>query len=192
MTKAPASRRRAPDASLGGVWHSNVRRLFFFTYRFDFRWFHNRVLNPIRRQSLDHAEIDVFASRFANAPTATPVAVYGDLYALEEWAKWRGRLRIHFLPTRRHLFHNKFILVERADGGAIDLGLGSSNLTSSGWATNFEAWTVLRGPDVGAATAFLSYLRDLREVNGEVLSPWLRRMPAPSRAPRALDWLWGN
>src|SRR5438128_9406429 len=109
MSTTRAGQRTAIDASLARVWKSKIRRLFFFTYRFGFRWFHDRVLSPLRRQSFDRAEVEVIASRFENEPTATPQVHHGDLYALEEWAKWQGRLRIHYLPISRHLFHNKFI-----------------------------------------------------------------------------------
>src|SRR5439155_19146899 len=39
---------------------------------------------------------------------------------------------------------------------------------------------------------FLRYLRTIREVNSEVLSPWIRRLPSASKARRELDWLWGD
>jgi hypothetical protein len=184
--------RRQTENTLAHVWKGRVRRLLFFTYRFDSRWFQDCVLSPLRRQSLDAAEIDVIATRFADEPTAAPATEYGDLYALDEWAKWRGRLRIHYLPTARHLFHNKFILVERAGKGGLELGVGSSNLTNAGWARNFETWAWTQPPAFGVCAGFLRYLLSVREANRDVLEPWLTRLPRPTRGPREVAWLFGD
>src|ERR1700692_5115190 len=101
-------------SSLAFLWNRRrrMRRLLFFTYRFNFRWFHNEVLGFVRRNSLADTDVLVFATRFDDDGYAGGSQSSGALYALDEWATWKVNLRIRYLHANRHLFHNKFIVAE--------------------------------------------------------------------------------
>lgn len=174
------------DSTLAGAWQAPARRILFFTYRFNFRWFHDCVLTLARRRSIEGVQVDVVATQSDADGNRT---ARGDLYALDEWAKWQRRLRIHYLPPRRHLFHNKFILVELANG-EVELGIGSSNLTPNGWSRNFETWTWSRSSGLHACAAFLRYLRGLPHVNGAIFEPWIQKITRPRSD--TCQWLWQN
>jgi len=180
------ARGRSQETTLAAAWRSGARRMLFFTYRFDFRWFHDCVLNQARRHARASTQIDVLASRFADDTYAH--LVRGDLYSLEEWMKWKTKLRISYVPVEQHLFHNKFILLETANG-EIKLGVGSSNLTYSGWSRNLETWTWSGSAGLEACAGFLRHLASLRKVDRALVDPWIRRIG--KRPPDAWPWLWG-
>src|SRR5690242_14711501 len=84
-----AMRTSRRESTLAGAWQLPARRILFFTYRFNFRWFHDCVLTLARRRSIEDVQVDVVATR-TDADSDT--AARGDLYALDEWAKWQRRL----------------------------------------------------------------------------------------------------
>src|ERR1700741_2699677 len=116
---ATASMSDQTASSLAFLWtrRRRIRRLLFFTYRFNFRWFHNEVLGVVRRNSLADTDVLVFATRFDDDDYVGGTQSSGDLYSLDEWAKWRVNLRIRYLPANQHLFHNKFIIGEYEKSG---------------------------------------------------------------------------
>src|ERR1700686_4466320 len=70
-------------SSLAFLWtrRRRIRRLLFFTYRFNFRWFHNEVLGFVRRNSLADTDVLVFATRFDDDVYAAGSQSSGDLYS---------------------------------------------------------------------------------------------------------------
>lgn len=160
------------EPSLAFLWKQRrrIRRLLFFTYRFNFRWFHNEVLSFIRRMSLPATDVLVFATRFDDDGYVGGSHVFGetfgDLYSLDEWAKWKMRLRVRYMPAMQHLFHNKFVVAEyeqppNTRRSAYVLGLGSANLTWNGWQRNFELWTWDAGEGLRACASFLEFLASI-------------------------------
>src|SRR5262249_46136244 len=57
---------------------------------------------------------------------------------------------------------------------------------------NFETWTWAGTSQLRRCSAFLRYLLNIPEVNRDVISPWLRRLPSPSRSRLEVGWLWGD
>jgi hypothetical protein len=165
--------------------------VLFFTYRFDFRWFHNEVLSFIRKNSIQNAELNIFATRFGDEMYAGESADFGDLYSLSEWARWRGRLTLRYLPKDPHLFHNKFVLIELENRPGIHIGLGSCNLTSSGWSRSVETWAWDVGKALPACAEFLRYITKSSEIEGEVLSSWLKKIRSQTAAKPSIGWLFG-
>src|SRR6267142_181378 len=174
-----------------------IRRLLFFTYRFNFRWFHNEVLRFVRRNSLTDTDVLVFATRFDDDGYAGGSQSSGDLYALDEWAKWKVNLRIRYLPANRHLFHNKFIVAEYKRPGArgaseFVIGLGSANLTWGGWQRNLELWTWNAGESLSACASFLEFLGDIPNVGAGVVESWLKGMHRYRKRSVTIPWLFGD
>jgi hypothetical protein len=184
---------RSTTNKLSWAWNYRIRRVLFFSYRFSFRWFHNDVLSFIRKSSSEDAEVTIFATRFEEEAYAGSSRVFGgDLYSLDEWAKWKGRLRIRYLPKQRHLFHNKFILLEFEGRRGVALGLGSSNLTSSGWMENFETWNWNASGGISACADFLQYLSRFQESDSELVLSWVRAIRKLSPRPARISWLFGD
>jgi len=188
-------------SSLGYLWcntgRRRIRKLLFFTYRFDFRWFHNHVLANIRKNSAPNAEVLVLATRFEDSSPGGQSGHYGDLYALEEWAKWGLNLRVRYLPSDRHLFHNKFILAEfEAPVGngksKIATGIGSANLTASGWSQNLELWSWNCNDSLSACLAFLKYLAKMPIVGRDALEPWTAGLKRYEGRQILLPWLFSD
>jgi hypothetical protein len=186
-------------SSLAFLWsrRRRIRRLLFFTYRFNFRWFHNEVLRFVRRNSLAHTEVLVFATRFDDDGYAGGLQSSGDLYALDEWAKWNVNLRIRYLPANQHLFHNKFIVAEYdkpSDRKASEfvIGVGSSNLTWGGWQRNLELWTWNAGESLSACASFLEFLGGMPNLAGGVVESWLKGMHRHRKRSVTTPWLFGD
>jgi hypothetical protein len=188
-------------SSLAYLWNrrgpERIRKLLFFTYRFDFRWFHNNVLGYLRKSSVPGAEILVFATRFENAGYAGGSKHYGDLYALDEWARWRLNLCIRYLPANRHLFHNKFILAQYESSvrhalPRIIAGIGSANLTASGWSRNLEVWSWDCGACLSACRSFLNYLAGIPNVGGDALKDWIVGLRRYENQGVLAPWLFKN
>ncbi|MBZ5659864.1 MAG: hypothetical protein LAO08_05595 [Acidobacteriia bacterium] len=186
-------------SSLAFLWtrRRRLRRLLFFTYRFNFRWFHNEVLGFIRRSSLANTDVLVFATRFDDDAYAGGSQASGDLYSLDEWAKWKVNLRIRYLPANRFLFHNKFIVAEYEKPGVrgasdIVIGLGSSNLTWGGWQRNLELWTWDAGESLSACASFLEFLGGMPNVGAGVVESWLKGMHRYRKRSVSIPWLFGD
>jgi hypothetical protein len=186
-------------SSLAFLWNQRrrIRRLLFFTYRFNFRWFHNEVLRFVRRNSLADTDVLVFATRFDDDGYAGGSQSFGDLYALDEWAKWNVNLRIRYLPSNLHLFHNKFIVAEYdkpSDRHASEfvIGVGSSNLTWGGWQRNLELWTWNAGENLSACASFLEFLGGMPNVGAGVVESWLKGMHRRRNRSVSIQWLFGN
>jgi hypothetical protein len=133
--------------SLGEVWkRRRIKRVLFFTYRFDFRWFHNFVLPKIRAHSTLDTEILVIASvSDASAGRRGIGQDWGDQYEIRNWFAWENRFKVIYLPSIP-IFHAKFIAIQRES--EVCLGMGSSNLTRAGWETNFETWDWNRSREI--------------------------------------------
>lgn len=177
--------------TLAYLWTNQfpAQRILFFTYRFNFEWFHNEVLVHLREAwATDGLRIDVLATRFDDdAPSVGSGSVSRSLYDLDEWARLRGRLRIRYLPCDRHLFHNKFILVDHGGRGGVSSGFGSANLTFGGWLHNLETWHWGTAQD-GAAALDLFNRIPASHVSGDFLDHWRKRLRG-LRSP--LKWLAG-
>lgn len=175
------------------MWSSRVRRVLIFSYKFSFRWFHNDVLSFIRKNSFENAEIDVLATRFDDETYAGASRDFSaDLYSLDEWGKWKGRLKVRYLPSHSHLFHNKFILVESAHGKELALGLGSSNLTASGWLRNFETWNWNSSASLSPCADFLQYLSRFKDFDSGLLLSWVRVIHKLRPRSANVSWLFGD
>ncbi len=188
------------ESSIAFLWQQRrrIRRLLFFTYRFNFRWFHNEVLSFIRRNSLSATDILVFATRFDDDGYVGGSNTFGagDLYSLDEWAKWETRLRIRYAPATRHLFHNKFIIAEYEQPAnrrqlAYMLGVGSANLTWGGWQRNCELWTWDAGKSLRACASFLEFLTRLNFGDG-VVESWIEGINRFTQRSASLPWLFGE
>jgi hypothetical protein len=186
-------------SSLAFLWtgRRRIRRLLFFTYRFNFRWFHNEVLGFVYRNSLADTDVLVFATRFDDYGYAGGSQSSGDLYALDEWTKWKANLRIRYLPANRHLFHNKFIVAEYnkpSDRHASEfvVGVGSSNLTWGGWQRNLELWTWNAGESLSACASFLEFLGGMPNVGTGVVESWLQGIHRYRKRSVTIPWLFGD
>lgn len=188
------------EPSLAFLWKQRrrIRRLLFFTYRFNFRWFHNEVLSFIRRNSLAATDVLVFATRFDDDGYVGGSNTFGngDLYSLDEWAKWETRLRVRYVPATQHLFHNKFIIAEYEKPAnrrqfAYALGVGSANLTWGGWQRNCELWTWDAGKGLRACASFLEFLTRIHIGKGAVES-WVDGINRSVQRSASLPWLFGD
>lgn len=191
------------EPSLAFLWKQRrrIRRLLFFTYRFNFRWFHNEVLNFIRRSAFSDTDVLVFATRFDDDGYVGGSNVFGesfgDLYSLDEWAKWDMRLQVRYVPATQHLFHNKFIVAEyeKPINGrrfAYLLGVGSANLTWGGWQRNFELWTWDAGKGLRACASFLKFLASMPSVGKGVVESWVDGINRCAQGSASLPWLFGD
>jgi hypothetical protein len=186
-------------SSLAFLWtrRRRIRRLLFFTYRFNFRWFHNEVLGFVRRNSLPDTDVLVFATRFDDDGYVGGTQCSGDLYSLDEWAKWKINLRIRYLPANQHLFHNKFILAEYEKPGVrggpeFVVGLGSSNLTWGGWQRNLELWTWDAEQNLPACASFLEFLGGMPNIGAGVVESWLKGIRLHRKRSITIPWLFGD
>jgi hypothetical protein len=186
-------------SSLAFLWtrRRRIRRLLFFTYRFNFRWFHNEVLGFVRRNSLADTDVLVFATRFDDDGYAGGSQSFGDLYSLDEWAKWKVNLQIRYLPANRHLFHNKFIVAEYEKPGVrgvpeFVIGLGSSNLTWGGWQRNLELWTWGAQQNLSSCASFLEFLGGMPNIGAGVVESWLKGMHRYRKRSVTIPWLFGD
>jgi hypothetical protein len=186
-------------SSLAFLWtrRRRIRRLLFFTYRFNFRWFHNEVLGFVRRNSLADTDVLVFATRFDDDGYVGGSQSSGDLYSLDEWAKWRVNLRIRYLPANQYLFHNKFIVAEYEKPGVrggpeFVVGLGSSNLTWGGWQRNLELWTWDAEQNLAACASFLEFLAGMPNIGAGVVESWLKGIRRYRKRSATIPWLFGD
>lgn len=177
--------RNTPPESLSFVWDSKltVRRALFLSYRFNFRWFHDFVLSRLSSKT----EITVIASRFGDEDDALQTANPGDLYGIEQWARWHHRLRVRYLPAEPITYHAKFVLLDVEGRSLPILGGGSANLTSCGWSRNTEIWSWDERQALGACRSYLSRIAGM--VGQEVVAPWIRRLP---KDESQLPWLFGS
>jgi hypothetical protein len=171
--------------SLAFLWaqRRKIRRALFFSYRFNFRWFHDFVLPHLPPES----ELIVLASRFGDENEVFAGSAPGDLYGIEQWARWQDRFRIRYLPAEPVTYHCKFMLLELEGRLEPILGGGSANLTSSGWGRNQELWSWDEKQALGACRAYLNAIRN--EVGSDIVMPWIKRLPIA--APQ-LPWLFGS
>jgi hypothetical protein len=174
-----------PD-SLAYLWKSlrsrEVRRALFFTYRFNFRWFHDQVLSNLRHGPWRNAQITVIASRFGDETASAS----GDLYSLGEWASM-PQLKIRYLPAQP-VYHAKFILAELVNGSLV-FGGGSANLTGAGWTGQAELWSWGCRAAVSSCHAFLTDLAS--RIGPGLLEPWIAQTRA-STSRAGMRWLTGD
>jgi len=156
--------------SLAEVWRMNrIQKLLFFTYRFDYRWFHNFVLPKIRTASTVDTEILVIAS--INDTSNDDISKWGDQYVIKNWFSWEKRFRVIYLPSRP-IYHSKFIIIQNRD--QIRLGMGSSNLTMSGWERNFEIWDWNKEEHVSNVIDILQKLSSDKLLDKDEVNEWLK------------------
>jgi len=78
----------AHKSALSEVWkRRGIGRVLFFTYSFNFYWFHNFVLPRIKHFSGKDTEVLVIATRDDN-PLNSIVGGLGDQFQLKEWSEW--------------------------------------------------------------------------------------------------------
>jgi hypothetical protein len=175
--------------SLAYLWSTRrrVKRALFFSYRFSFRWFHDFVLPQLRKVCGPRAEITVVASRFGDEEDVFPAQAAGDLYGIEEWARFRDRFRVRYLPVQPVVHHAKFMLLELEGRSTPILGGGSANLTGSGWLRNAELWSWDERRCLSACREYL--LSVSRSIGTDLLKPWIDCLPD---AKPPVRWLFGD
>ncbi|MBX2989143.1 MAG: hypothetical protein KF802_14730 [Bdellovibrionaceae bacterium] len=174
------------EHSLGYVWASRkrIKRVFFFTYQFNFYWFHNNVLPYINRAGTSDCEVLVVASKFDQKDLPS----FGDQYELSAWCGFERRFRLFFLESST-VFHGKFVVCEYEGRKDLLVGIGSANLTKSGWLRNLETWNWNARTAEPAIKDFLLYLSK-GHLKESFLSSWTKRLK--SSKTKLVYWLDGS
>lgn len=172
--------------SLAEVWRTNrIQRLLFFTYRFDYSWFHNFVLPKIRTASTGDTEILVIAS--INDSPNDDISQWGDQYSIKNWFSWEKRFRVVYLPSKP-IYHSKFIIIQNKD--QVRLGLGSSNLTMSGWERNFEIWDWNKEEQIANVIDILQKLAEDNLLDKYEVNRWIKGLSSEKANKKiAQKWL---
>lgn len=163
----------ATEQSLEFLWKGHrkrIKRIIFFTYRFNFYWFHNYVLPHIHHTATVDCEVTIIASKFDQDDLPS----FGDHYELSAWCGFKTRFKLLFLESQT-VFHSKFIVCEYERVKELLIGIGSANLTKSGWARNLEAWNWNANGGQPILNDFLSFLSKAH-LKKEFLGTWLKRL----------------
>lgn len=174
---------------LNEVWKKRgIDRVLFFTYSFDFYWFHNYVLPRIRMHSNSGAEVLVIASKIDGNNKSDIIGGWGDQYHLKDWMPWGARFNVVYLPNRP-LFHSKFVVITRKD--ELTIGMGSANLTPGGWNSNLESWSWEQERHAGNISDFLSELAAKNWIDRRLLEKSMGDLKK-SKVRKTNSWLYGS
>lgn len=126
------------DKQLSRLWQTQrilPDRFLFVTYAFNFRDFHNNILPKLIDASKgERPQIDIVASSHDQEQ--------GECYSVRHLLKLGDSFRLHLIK-KDVVPHAKVIVAidsHRTSKGII-AGLGSANLTPSGWTKNIETWS---------------------------------------------------
>jgi len=155
---------------LNHLWRKHgIERILFFTYSFNFQWFHNQVLPRIRHRASKNTEILVISTR-DDTDDYTTSGTYGDQYTVGNWCEWQYRFKVLHVD-KFPMYHCKFILTEYQN--EIEIGLGSANLTPSGWSRNIELWDWEQANQAGNIERILEQLLDKGQLPLNDLKPFM-------------------
>lgn len=168
---------------------SGIKRMLFITYSFNFYWFHNNILPRIRSKCSRDTEILILAKHDDSAylsQMGIEGDPSGDQFNINQWCEWKENLKIIFFPTAP-LFHIKATAVFYEDD--FILGLGSSNLTSSGWSHNLETWCWDQKFQAENLLSFLNFLSINNYCDQKLLEPYIREIKKHKGKKAQIPWL---
>lgn len=158
------------DKKLSYLWQAPrllPDRFLFITFAFNFRDFHNNILPRLMEASGgERPQIDIVASSHDQEQ--------GECYSVRHLLELGDSFRLHLI-NKAVVPHAKVIVAidsHRAHKGII-AGLGSANLTPSGWTKNIEAWSW--DPTIaGVAKDLLIELSSSGHISKDLALRWTR------------------